>query len=1291
MLQLQKRAPLALIVAILAMTGVANANSQFPVKAKLTANGQTVIDTHDWKPGHYLKKRLTPGVIRIPALEDEDPTISGLKRLRATVSVGLDPTWRIVEATLEGGADGIAATPLKIRDPKSGSIIKGLRRFAIQLPKHLYPSASVPYSIQLVAKNRLGRQVEASFPFRYKPALASVKYAKEGVITLPYLGRSIDDALVIENPDVTNARGVFVQSDKESTAPVRINGVLIEPGDRQRVGDAVLKQGNISLPMAIDADGEAILAIDFGSRKGDVAMIEVDSASPRVMVSPSSASPSLMDDFSVTAFADGCQLSASSRKLSTEELLSGDAPCKIEWIAPAGLEASDENRTLTGQIVSGAPFELSYLVTYETEKGPVHVHNGSINVSPVQVQAPLIRQANPAESVIRVDGFELLAAEDSDRCDGIEVYTPTQGLTPGTCVVELVDSPVALKPRPVEGGEVSYVGILRSLGENEFVFRTGQISKSGEPVWFTDRYTAKVLGIDPVAPKVEIMGDISVHQHVTGQPLYKVEIPLNPRPVKALDIAPGSPYPVEVLLSVPDMGIKKSYTLEPGQNPISIFAEDLDIWEFASVEVTSRYVHYPQKKSVQRVGIIQLPSSTVSMSLSGSKEAYDLNPYNLEVEFGSITSTGRAFNPSTMGDWRISYGIEREGRFHELEQGGAIASSLISHSISPQDMAPFIDAGEVRVRAELKTPEQFEFFRTERYASLPAPVIKELKPVQATVTPVSASGFAPHTVTFNATLDRDTSSQFGGIQWQTQRNGSWEDIPGANDLSYTATYNVGEQNIRAQITNKFAVTNGIALSTTSAHKISTHPEYEVSLYGSDYVFSGDEIELRAEAKATANGEPLDDMDVTWSYKSLETGELITGYGETFHFSESRNGRYRITAVAKPKSLSGDIFPGVTSQTEVTVGSPSQLVINFSGPYAAEVGRENKFNADVYGPWRQGEHKYELYQKWTLPDGTVVEDPSLVYKPTEDILIDGGNTESYIKLWHVAYVKGFEEETRKESYRQVRVWKYEWPEFDLKFRSRFTHVPTNVTIEFVPTDGTWYRRTYGDPIKYEYSLPDGVEMVEEKGARIVVRVTEPGEKVFSAKASDHIGNEIDGEETFVLAETPPMDVRFTATSTNEYFRVPFDMAARASISGGHYDDEVTGITWLLNGNQLEEYSGQQYPRIPVLTPGIHNLSVTVDSMLGTRVTKSIEFEGYENKSPVCTVTYTKDRYDIKAHANCADEDGRLAYYQWFVDGVETNVHSYRVSFRKPAAGVVVELKLVATDDSGATAEVTTLID
>lgn len=1244
-----------------------------------------------------VKERLEQGVINIPSMPSAMTNFTELKKLRVTVSTGLDPTWRIVSAAVSGGELGSTPNSLKTRALPSGSILRGEKYFEVEMPTSLYPGKDVPYTLTVTAKDVRGNTESITKEFYYSPDELEIQYVSDGTLKFPYSEKAISNALVIKEVPSTSVNEIYVHSAPSSTATIEVAGHVIRPGQRVRVASRYkpsATEGHVKLDMAVYGTGVAKFYVDMGAGM-PVASSKATVFKPVITESVSSLTPSVLEDVTLSVKVDGCNLidPETESQNTTEKLMTGQADCLISWVDNSGTLTPTGTGVISGQILTQEPLEVLYLIGIDNAGKPNQqtsffglgpedhvVQVGDFKINPTPLRVPLeVASQEQLVAPIKVDAFDISVT--SSGCE-TTIYNEGAKYSANQCVVDVVSSPVKLSDSvSTTATGATFSGVLSNLGENEFVFKAGKVAKNGSLVWSDETFTTKVNGVEPPDPEVLILGNV----FDTTPNAFSVNVPAEPdATANVLSLSTSSKYPVHIKVTDAKLlGNSEHKSITTSSAAIQLASKNFTLFDTATVNITASYVNYPEKKSSQTVTVLQLPTENVDIKASAPLSTYDLNSYPVAINFGvGGGSRGYAYESSTMGNWDLDFGVMVDGEFSPVTNYGRVTTNSFSHKIDPAQLKQIAAAGNLHIRAVLDSP--IAGFEKTIYEKLEVPEIKPIVPVVAQVLPKSSFGAAPLLSKFTATLDPASADQLGGITWERSNDGvNWVSIPNATDQSYSNTYAAGKYYLRAILSNKFAEERSIAAHVTDPVTVNAFTDFNIGIESNQFVFVGDTLPMKAVATAAKQGDPKpENINFTWTYTSGQTGEVVTFTGEEFNLRELKRGNYTVTTIGIPDGVNEQEFSGKSVSTVVAVDIPSKVGIGFSGSGGAEVGRDNLYKASVSGPWRTKTHGYNIIQSWTLPNGLTVNDPNLLYKPTEDILIDGGNVESYVDLVHTAYVEGYESATTRQSTKRVRVWKYEWPEFNLSFKSKHTSVPSEVTVEFKPTDATWYRRTYHDPIVYDYGFPEGVEIIEQNKQRLIVRITQEGSVNFTARASDHLGNVKEGSKEFDLLPTPPFRTILSATASNKHYRAPFALTGRLSVTDGHPDDSIATINWSLDGQNYPELSGVTRPEFPVTTPGIHKLEAHVVSTLGTIAKSAIDVEAFENKIPTCTIALAYSNTSVTATANCPDEDGYITNYRWVINGVESSLTGYRISFARPSSGASFPISVTATDDSGA---------
>jgi len=204
-------------------------------------------------------------------------------------------------------------------------------------------------------------------------------------------------------------------------------------------------------------------------------------------------------------------------------------------------------------------------------------------------------------------------------------------------------------------------------------------------------------------------------------------------------------------------------------------------------------------------------------------------------------------------------------------------------------------------------------------------------------------------------------------------------------------------------------------------------------------------------------------------------------------------------------------------------------------------------------------------------------------------------------------------------------------------------------------------------------------------------TDVGIHTVKARVTDSRGNVRDFIETVDVVSAAPPVVSFRSTDSNSQLREPLDTIIYASVKPSHYKDGIASYQWYLDDVLIPStsYKGE----FNDLYEGAHELKMVATTNHGHVVEEVRTIDVKNNLLPVCSPTFRVESYYTKISSGCRDEDGRMTYYTWEINGEMTGAHGSNVNYYYPS-GInpgTLNVKLLAYDDSNESTLVELSID
>lgn len=691
------------------------------------------------------------------------------------------------------------------------------------------------------------------------------------------------------------------------------------------------------------------------------------------------------------------------------------------------------------------------------------------------------------------------------------------------------------------------------------------------------------------------------------------------------------------------------------------------LWSHRTVRATAEYVDMPDLRTTASINIMHAPDSSIRISAEAPRKAINTEAIPVEVSIGTRRGATTTFDPETMGTWTTWI----EKRTRDGERSVVTDEREVSDGVELFEIDPdSVDSVTYVAFAKSTSPDGSY---TKVIESFPMYVtVLQGMAIESEVNSRRYRGIAPFTTVFTLSLDRTASEALGQVEWQVSpaTAGAFETVASGDRLTRLIyTFQRGEYDVRAKITNRH--TGAVGYSETVAVHAFVRPELTVT--GAREAFIGTNLELQAET--TFEGAPTDAV-VEW----LE-GDQVVGEGKTFVVSRESDGVVNITVRARMQDAPADErYAWVDARYPVRFRQPAAPYVRIDGPTYTEVGTTYTFKALTQLPYRNmSEEDNRIMGEWTLPNGTTVQGDTLEFSPTDEMAEEGRVELSY-RVW----IEGLESLDRTDKHR-ASVRKYVWPEFALSTEQRMALAPSTVKMR-IETPG-FYGRLDGP--EYEWNFPAGAVVQSVYGDVASIEILEPGEYEVSARITDSRGNSAVVSAPISVGQADPWSVDLEFTYSNKAQREPVDVAARPSASGGHPHDWPVSYRYFLNGELYSE--GKSYSKFAGLTAGRYLVRFEMDTKHGKTAFIEKTVEVAANQPPSCEIksTYRTFGPSYLFEADCTDVDGRIVGYRWVINGEVAGLTGYRIGV-PVKEGEKINVEVTATDDSGGTATVKTVV-
>jgi hypothetical protein len=1214
-------------------------------------------------------------VISIDELTTNGQEVSRIDAINVVVLDEIDPDAQLISAQLTGGPNNINYQ-LPRQEQEDGSYRMGL--------PVIIPSDTSLYTLKFTARDSSGNTSSLNRTFLYNPPRVATEWGSEFNIfsnieaiyspTSPHSSLRSEPLLDGYDLPIAGVYEVTASLVQTSSTPVEINGFTLQPGDSVVVDSAYdlgANDSRVELPLRlVDQNKRADLILSTTSPSAPIVVFTATSNVPTLSLPVTNAAPRQLDTvgFTVAPINGICDpIYASPENLSQYNGTNPvtDPICFYEWSQPIEFAHID---SITGEMLGQVETEGQQTVTASVfamlngTKHPLMELEQTINVASLHVTTTVSSKTlSVANSRIEPYTFSLAQTNDCTFTDKAENVTKS---TRPLCVLQFTNLP--------EGFEEPYLrrlesrrGTFQEAGEYTFEWRLGGVGRSGEIIW-SDISQHTVTVVDPAPPRFDILKGVWLD---TGEAAVS-----HTSPESLVTVRNAEEAYVDIKIESDRLPEPIIHTrIRPGQY-VSVPGFEGEMWSLGEYTITSSYTDHSLITAEDHFTARVMPSSRLATSLTGARSHINTTDYDLNYNMGISDRGELLYDPAQLGEWEVFIAYSSNGELHPITETKTMVSGGISFTISAEQLQE-LTRSEQRFYAHATLLAPQPLLKREITSRIMAPRIFNGVPVEADISATITEGPAPLNTRLRLSGSQQDMMSIGELQWQTSSDGgaTWADVQNGQRSSISLQLPAGDHLVRTKLTNRYS---GLE-SVTESFPIWAYNQIEVKVSGTEYTEPGAVATFTAQS--FVGGQPAPPTEYEWSYRNSE-GQLVTQVGNTLQYSQEKDGMQYFNVKARLAESDPTLRHNYTNaRWRLFIASPTAPRVSLRGPSLVEAGYNYEFTAITLSAWREKESTMEVEEQWILPDGSLVSGAVLNFTPSDQLLEEVGFG-SYFDITHQAWIKNHKEDTMRESVRRIRIWKYEWPDFEFKTKLRYVAAPTTINIDVKPTDLLWYRRTFGEQISYEWTIPAGIEVIRERNEQVTLNAPSPGSYSISARVSDTRGNQSTVSADIVVEPTPPYDLRMDLRPSNRYSRAPFTLNARLATKGGHRENRVTGIIWYINDVQANPEI-ENRPAFDLTAPGQYRVKALLETELGVTSELTETYIANENTPPTCEIHSFKSGLNLVVDARCSDIDGSVSDYRWVVDGEPVALTSRRISFNVENK-TSVEVELTALDDGGA---------
>ena len=763
----------------------------------------------------------------------------------------------------------------------------------------------------------------------------------------------------------------------------------------------------------------------------------------------------------------------------------------------------------------------------------------------------------------------------------------------------------------------------------------GRLSNGMYPIGLTGGQVVK-------ARATTVSADVALH--VGNEPLVTRMIRGQDYRAEQMRIAAPGRVPAGNLWDVVDVPAKLIYTK----------AED------RTVEETAQVVYVPQNNVRIKLDILDDHGLTTTDS-------------PMRITLGQYNSRTRewSYDASRLGEWTVYLATNGPGGIPQpLTDVSPIGTDGTAEFVLATDLFDLTKGGGVVFAvADLESP--IDGYKKQLISNKRFFRVYKGEEVEGTISGKGVIGPVPllADVRYSSASKADADA-VGRVEWEQSLDAgaTWAAVPGADARSSLKLRLNTDTSIlvRAAITNKF--TNAVSYTEPLSVIAYSRPELAIKLTNVPLKGESAELQLmdgvrRADPSMGTIEWSLDD-GATWTEDLAEVSVLDDELTSS-NIIMARMQYYGAAEDAGERAV-------VVAKLTIPFREPQPPRVSTVVPREVEVGTEMTLKATATPTLPGLEDRVRI--EWTLPSGEQLADSEIrVVAEREDVI------DRYYTVTLSAWIDGKQADTRVDRTIKVRTWEYQFPTGSMSIPVVTRYAPSTfkafINVPRVSAPGVTF--------SYDWSVTDGGEVVTTYDRSADIKITEPGIHTVSAVMRDNRGNEQEMTQLVEVLEPEPMQLTITPAYSTAKMRYPLDVISRVSTKLGHPSDTIKAYRWYHNGEMThEEGKGTYRQSLSTLAEGSHTIEVEVESLFGQIGRTRLDIEVVPNVPPECTLKTTQSTTSITFDMACSDEDGKIARYEWFLDG-EPLANIQRSITLSKAGRTTVSVTAVAHDDSWAT--------
>ncbi|MCR9657953.1 Ig-like domain-containing protein [Vibrio parahaemolyticus] len=1240
--------------------------------------------------GEQILVDNTPPTLSVNVTND----VQSLDDIVINLSDNLDNTPKVTSIALVGGpAD--ESVQLSWREESNG-------RFRLEYPV-MFPSLAEgeSYTLTVKAVDHQSNEATKAVEFDYKPREITLSGGFNGnmaIPAVPYEFTYADGKNIIETEPLTLSDGsvvtgsydVMVTLRSDAQIPLVVNGIRVEPGqtaDIMKNHSFASTGGRLSIPVrAVDgADaGTASLLVMTTAPNSPVLVANIKTwKASESLTANTWEVRQVIDNFNVQVSADSgvpCRYSTNLQEAQSSDPIK-DPVCFVEWEQiPDEAEVVNSNRVagISGQALQIGEQDVTYGVYLFNGEDKVKIGGGNRKLNVVSALGSVTYL--PESDIAQVDrviqnlnvqlrqtsGPSCILTMDAEKAKQDESGRVSEAAH-RSCLFEWKEVPEGL----LQDTRYDTPTLIGSLAEKATVplsWRVSIFSRSGARVALADE-TFNIEVVDPAVPQVDLMTDYHFKDNIYIVPMtgdYFGDVQVNAKPSDLRVSISRNNETLESEVHSSGMGTAMKVNRR-------IRTDDRKLWEEVTYQVDSSYEKVPEIKSTKEYRLIAMPSKGIRPMLSmDGNTVLDIQTLNVKVDIRDLYRGNDEYDEATMGQWKVRLSrqispgeIEPMSEWVDAENGSAEIAVEMSK----------VDSSYIRFTAEAKLVSPVEGY--ERIEASPSPIFATVlrgNKIDGEVTTRRLSGAAPFNAAFKlGIVDRLDYRSVGDVFWEVSNDDgqTWNEhaTEERRKYSFVESFGVGKYLVRAKVVN---VNSGLEKYTENVEIVS-YEALEVDVPGPDTLLVGSSSEYSATIMDGENAFDASKAVIEWSE---DGGKNYTTAAPRITLTREEPQRVKLIArVRSTMAPEDDAYAYSQAKKTVEFKAVKAPRIRIDGPRLVEKDFTYKLTADTRLPYRDLDAEVKGF--FTLPDGTIIEGNTAEYVPNQADL-----DQARVEIKYTAWIDGYKESSTSETVYKARVWQYVWPEFALSYRANADVAPAIVSASVRPVG---FRGKLEEPT-YEWILPEGAKLKDQRDTSRSFEITEPGEHLVKVIVRDARGNEAEAQLAITIGQAESYKVELEYSGSNKLDREPLDVLVRPYIEGGHPRDRINVMQYTVNGKSLEDTG--RYGRM-TLEAGEHTINFRIKSEMGKEVEKELKIKVIENQAPVCSIEHRESTFAWLVYASCDDVDGRVKGFEWTLNGESVASSSRRLTISKRSYDAMPEVTLTGIDDAGGRSEPVTL--